>query len=211
MSKEISNKIGYYLLAGVAAIFASWYLLYAKQLSSISEANAEKAVVEQQIEELNNLATATQELEDNLKAIEADADRALALLPVGVDEDRLLSLMSFFESQSGIIMVSFTPSGASSVSGEESETSSETFSTYSATIGISGTYEELIAFFDQLSNSARFISLEKLSVVGGGTSENPRLEVNLSIVAFYQSDPADEISDEEALLIDEASEETIDE
>ncbi|HIA92330.1 TPA: hypothetical protein EYO12_04445 [Candidatus Saccharibacteria bacterium] len=198
MSKTISNKIGYYLLAGLAALFASWYLLYAKQLSTLSENSAEKAFMQQEITELNNLATATQELEANLQSISEEADRALALLPVGVDEDRLLSLMSFFETQSGVIMTSFTPVGVSSLL-EGDEESDEPFSTYSVSIGITGTYEELLSFFDLLSNSARFISVDKLSVLGGGTEENPRLSVDIAIEAYFQTDPANSATDDEFL------------
>lgn len=158
------------LAAGLYFAF-TWYvktsaMLVAQRDSLVQELNQVK-------EKVRNMAFTRQKLEE-AQRLQADLEQKV---PQDEEVPQLLRDLSDMLIAAGVKLKSFKPSQPASSSLPE-------WNEIKVTIGVSGTYRELIKMFGNLQNARRLIGVTNLNISGGGAEMDPVLSCNLDLLVY---------------------------
>lgn len=180
ISKDLSNLIGLYMVAGIVAAVVAWIYLFSPTLKRTSEIQTERDEVLVKIAELEALDEATDQLRDNYEQVSAQRDQILGLLPAASQSDRLLLMLDTFSKKSGVVLETFRP--------ETVESEDLGFAVYGSSLSLLGNYADIVDFLKRIETGARFIDITTYNIDGAESSGDPVLEVSISMNSYFQID-----------------------
>lgn len=204
IDKNALNETLYNFVVPLISILVSVVLYFIvispalKELPIVKAEAASKATLKDQLQAkltlLNKLGDFRGVLEEN-EALVADVLSADPLVP------ELLTQIHTIATESGLdvsrLSYAFNSGGSSSPASAEALEAdvSPKHSTVLVSLGVEGTYEQLVSFFNNLENSARMVNVDNFRYSGGGTANSGNLAVSVSLSSPYQFVVSNAITD----------------
>lgn len=199
---SLNNLLGLYLLGGLVVAALVGYLLIRPAYTNLQATRTERAQILEQNDNLQKLIDDTQRLRENYDSVLDQRDEILSLLPEENEEQYLIALLGSLAQDNNVLLSNFRPETIAGSGSVASQDETGTYTNYSATVNLTGSYEAITSFLDQLESSSRFIEVRSFSASGssGDVIADSALNLTLTLDAYYQNispDDADELGGQE--------------
>ena len=174
------KRIGAIALAAVMVLLLVWYVaLYRPYSAKLSAAHRAKAAAEAQISQLGSKVAQLKALE---RQVSQDQSRLLVLSAAVPDLPDLSDVLGQLHNAATTSGVQLTTVGPAQPGTSTSASSGSGPGSISLSMGASGTYGQLVQFFNQLASMPRTVVLDSVNINSGGSGG---LNASLTGRVFY--------------------------
>ena len=169
--------------AGLAVLAVAWWMaLMSPAGSHLTKLKAQQQSLESNAQSLTGQLATLKQQKAHSASLEAAQARDNAAMPATVDLPGFINQMNALAAQAGVDMSSLSPT-APSTGAATGAASSGSYRTMTVSIAFKGTYGQVMTFLQGLYQLPRLLTVDTVSVSGGGAQSNPGTVLNGSVQA----------------------------